>query len=234
MFNPATLWTKVLAFISFRDLLYAAALAVLLVSLFRQGQATITAQANARAANEQMQVFKNREGQYVARISTLSDVRSLITSQDSTLRKLARAVDHQTQAAAVFTTLTTTLAAGRTDTVKVFKKGRPVYRAVLRKPWATYWLRMDTDSAFVRSETRNEFLVRTHRQRFGFLNLKSKLVTDVTSTNPDTGLQQLRSYEAPAPRAHFVLGPIIGLGIGPGLTPAPFVGLGITYPLLSW
>jgi hypothetical protein len=230
-----TLLAKIKSFnIPFRDALYVVLIAVLMLALFRQGQATSRAEGEAHAQTEAVERFKNREGQYVARIRTLGDVRGLLASQDSLLRKIAATATKNTHTATVFTTVTKVQVAGKTDTVRFTVNQHPEYRATIARPWAMYQLRMNQDSAFLWSETRNEFLVNTHRVRFGFLNLKSKLVTDVTSTNPDTGVEELRSYAPVVKDRNLVVGPFVGLGIGPNLTPSPYVGVGLTYRLFAW
>jgi hypothetical protein len=102
--------------------------------------------------------------------------------------------------------------------------------------WNTYqdeWIKFDLlDSVTLSYVIRDSITLIHHRQRYGFLGLKSKDKVRVVSFNPRTQINGLTSLEIEPPRRRISVGPYVGYGLtvsGGVVRTGVQVGVGITF-----
>ncbi len=179
--------------------------------------------ANNKVLQDSLIFIRNKLNQQTAQIGVLrgdiTDLRSGIASDKETIKRLQIQAGKQrgglVSATAVnITTIDT--AKGRTtiikrDTVKDYIY--PTYQAMLSKPWATYDMTMNADSAWLTSQTDNKIDLVQRYKRAGFLK-KNQLVIEATNLNPDTGVTEMSSFHIKEKKRHIVAKVIIGILAG--------------------
>lgn len=203
---------------------------------------------NAEKLNEQNKdlliTWRDKAGLEHAKISVLegsvSDLKKLNSSKDSTLRKLQALVDKKTNSAIVFNVSTTSKGKTKTnishsgnhhivfkpnnesvDTIKtnnsIFENIEPcplpTYYTTIDEPWVEGTIIANADSTYHDIKFKNEFNIVEKRERKYFWKEKTLKLT-ITNLNPNTTTTDLKVWIDKKPKFRrgfvFVTGVIVG------------------------
>jgi hypothetical protein len=192
-----------------------------------------------KAVNDSLYYSRNENGELVTstRVLVLTkwELENTIKSKDSgiiELQKINKRIGKDLATATYL--LMTTRETGWSATDHVLEKDTiringevhhyPEYVDTIRKPNLLAVLRMNKDSAYYNIEMYNKMNVVTRYHRKRLLAKrdspfdKNELVVDVTTYNPNSGIEELKSFTPAEPKKHravTILGAVlIGLGIG--------------------
>ena len=202
----------------FRDILWAAVVAILLVLLVQQCQKTKSTEDLYGASQEEMKAWVNRYGHAIGEVRIQKMNRDLFEKYhhnivDSLKREIGTA--RIKSVVNITRVIRDTVTVAHDSACNIFYTDR----------WATFSQPTLSTLAY---NLNDSLSVVSFKKHYGFLGLKSKYVTQVVNYNPHVKMKGATSFEiAPEPR-RVGLGLVVGYGIGSqGLT--PFVGGGITY-----
>lgn len=221
-----------------KDIIYIIVCVVLGYYIYYQHEESVLLEYNQGVLVDSITTYKNKEGQYVATISTFEDSNTdmflaLKTKDQEVIdlqvtvkeykKKLkekgsATNVGSETEVDTVFRT-----------TVIVEKDSSITYKsAIPLEPWITGTIVMTKDSTIIGLKVVNKYTVIVGEDK-KFLR-KGVPYVEVTNKNPYTKTTSLRAYQVALPKPKRIfLGPAVGYGVN-----GPFVGVVVGYGLLRF
>lgn len=116
------------------------------------------------------------------------------------------------------------------DTVKAENKVYlyPEYTDTVNNQWISYRATMNKDNTYLDLKITNRYAVILGYE-------KKKPFVDVVNYNPYSSTRILRSYQVSIPRQKvWGIGLSAGVGIGNGVKPTPYIGVGINYNIIRF
>lgn len=206
-----------------------------------------------KAAEQELQVSRNKEGQYVARIQTLQTARAEdfinYQTKDSAIVALQKEVKDMKKylkkqgSVTQFGTNTqyenTVSTTEGNENLLVYRDTnylRLPYKRYFEDKWHNLTYNINEDSTSYKINTRDEYSLTIGLEPKGFLGLgKPVPFSEVTNLNPYTETKTLRTYQVSLPPdKRWGIGPNISYGLGPNFSLQPTIGIGVQYNLLKF
>lgn len=165
--------------------------------------------------------------------TTIQKLQKLVEINNSKIKKQGVAVIINTQ-----TNIRSIVPTKVTDTILVSDSIKsPVYASNFN---LRGWIKGNTiatkDSTFIKLSYKEELNLVIGKEKTGFLGLgKGKSFADVVLLNPYSEIKQMRVYSTKEPaKKRITFGPGVYYGIGQGFIPQVFVGIGVSWNLISF
>jgi hypothetical protein len=202
--------------------------------------------ALVEASADTLRVWKNKNGENVAKISVLESMSAktflAFKTQDTTIRELQKLVKDNSKlfknskgSAGIINSQTDINASGAT-TVTQDEKESPIYTANLVNKWYTINSVATKDSTSVKLKTVHSLSFVIGSESQGLFKPRKTFVT-AKDKNPFSNITDMRVYNVTETKKKFVIGPYIGGGanlIGNDVKLGWQVGAGITYKLIEF
>lgn len=198
----------------------------------------------------EMEVFKNKEGQYVAKIQSFETQRAkdflAFQSRDSLIIELQKDVKSMKKflkdkgSVTNFTSQTQVDTSSETEVIpNESEPSFPSYRSKFNLDnWVVGSSYATKDSTFLDLKIRNEYSVVVGEEPTGFLGLGTpKSFAQVTNKNPYTQTETLTTFQVATPRPkRWVIGPSFNYSFTIQEEPKliPTIGFGVTYGLIRF
>lgn len=195
--------------------------------------------------NDTLVIRKSKEGLFVAKIGVLESYKqetfTKMASQDSVINKLQKLVVQYKTELKKKGSVTVIGTQGTVDvvvsTIMDTTSKDYIYNSSFNlKGWVWGEVSASKDSTKISVKFKEEIDAIIGEEKTGFLGLgKRKMFVDVILHNPYNEVKYLRSYSTKQlPAKKFSVGPTAVYGIGKGLEPNVFIGLGVTYSIFRF
>lgn len=213
-----------------------------LIHLIFKQDSQLNNEVNYREAIfDSLQVWKDKAGNYKARISTIQSQRTddflKLDSLSEEIVELQEAVKKAKEegglkAAGSSVTIiktNTDISEKLPSTIDTSYSELAIRSNVDLDGWVVGSVLARRDTTELNIRIKDEFTVRLDYEKSGFLGMgRSKPFTELTSKNPYSRVKTLRSYQVTLPEEpNLIIGPSIGFGY-----PGWFFGVTATYPLI--
>jgi len=216
---------------------------IMLRMYFGEKDSRIEQETLIEAANSELQVWKNKDGENVAKIQVLETEKKetflAFKSQDSTIQELQQLVkenrsyfrDHK-GAAGIIRSETTIDTSGVTRVAKDSLKN-PIYSSNIKSKWFDIKTIASIDTTKVQLKTFHSMSLVMGSESQGLFK-RPKSFAVAKDANPNSNIKEMRIYNVKDDYKRFVVGPYVGYGatvIGSDVKLGWQAGIGITYKL---
>ena len=120
------------------------------------------------------------------------------------------------------------------NTIHITQRSWPVYISSYSDKWVSYNTIANKDSTKVELKWNNQVEFKTYDERYGFLKLKKRTITEVSTASPYSTIEQMKSIVVERNEPRLAISAQIGYGLAP--LPSVYVGVGLSYRLfyIKW
>jgi hypothetical protein len=214
---------------------------------FGERQQRIEQETLVEASLDELQVWKNKNGESLAKIQVLETQNSknflAFQTKDSTILELQRLVKENRKlfkdskgTAGIIKSETNIDAVGDTEVTQDSILGSPVYTSKINDKWYDIETVASESETQVSLTTRHNLSLVMGSESQGLFK-KRKTFATAKDENPYSNIKDMRIYNITEKRKNFVVGPYVGAGatkVGNDIKTGFTVGFGITYKLFEF
>jgi len=223
------------------------ALLIMVKMYFGERDLRIEQETLVEASTDKLQVWKNKDGENVAKIRVLEtsnrDTFLAFKSQDSTIQELQQLVKENRElfkssngSASIIKSETNIDVGAVTEVTQDEDTGTPVYTSDTKTKWYEIKTVASKDSTKIKLKTVHSLSLVMGSESQGLFK-KRKTYATAKDDNPFSDIKDMRIYNVTENKKYFVVGPFVGLGIGgsQGVVRTGWqIGFGITYKLFEF
>lgn len=234
-------------FSTLKSLALLVAFFIMLKMYLGERQSRIEQEILVEASASELQVWKNKDGENLAKIQVLETTNEktflAFKNQDSTIQELQKLVkenrslfNNSKGTAGIIKSETNIKASGETIVSKDSTTQNPIYSSFMKNKWYSINTIASQDTTKVSLSTFHNLSLVMGSESQGLFKKKKTFAT-AKDSNPYSNIKDMRIYNITEDTKHFVIGPYIGGGlnlINNEVKTGWQVGFGVTYKLLEF